>query len=284
MKKSSFLMMILLGSMMLISCSRVDPGNIGVKVKTLGQNKGVEPEVLDVGRYWLGLPYDLYTYPTFVNIYPFTQSATEGSPVDEAFYFQSVEGITCNVDIAISAHADPTKVVKLFVTYRKDMIPIIKEILRQDVSNYFINYASNLRVDEIYSVKKIDMINYAKDELRKKCEPLGLVIDDISYKSDIRFPEQVQKAIISKIEAIQLATQKQNEIVQAEADAKKTVAKAQGEAESLLLVAKAQAEANRLLSNSITPTLVTYELAKKWNGVSPTYSGNGSVLPPFFQK
>jgi len=283
MKKINFVILLLVGAMMFASCGRVQPGSIGVKVKTLGQNKGITPEPLDVGRYWLGIPYDLYTYPTFVNIYPFTQNPDEGSRVDEAFYFQSVEGITCNVDLAISAHANPEMAVTLFVTYRKEMVPIIKEILRQDVSNYFIDYASELRVDEIYSTKKMDMINFAKDELRKKAEPVGLIIDDISYKSDIRFPEQVQKAIIAKIEAIQLATQKQNEIVQAEADAKKAVAKAQGEAESLLVVAKAQAEANRLLSNSITTTLVTYEMANKWNGVTPIYSGTGSVLPPLFQ-
>lgn len=93
-------------------------------------------------------------------------------------------------------------------------------------------------------------------------------------------PKQVQDAIIAKIEAIQLATQKQNEIVQAEADAKKLVAKAQGEYEAKLLEAKG----NEALSRSITPSLVQYILSEKWNGVSPIYSGSGSVLPPLFNK
>lgn len=283
MKKMKFIVALLFGVILFSSCERVQPGYMGVKVKTLGDNKGVAPEPLDVGRYWLGFNYELYTYPTYVNIYPFTQSPSEGSEVDEAIYFQSIEGITCNVDIAISAHADPANVVTLFTTYRKDMIPIIKEILRQDVSNYFIDYSSKLRVDEIYSTKKMDIINYAKDNLRKKCESIGLIIDDISYKSDIRFPVQVQEAIVSKIEAIQLATQKQNEIVQAEADARKKVATANGNAEALLVEAKAQAEANMLLARSITPTLVNYEMSKRWNGVSPIYSGSGSVLPPLFK-
>jgi len=42
-------------------------------------------------------------------------------------------------------------------------------------------------------------------------------------------------------------------------------------------------EDKKLISNSITATLVNYELAKKWNGVTPIYSGQGSVLPPLFK-
>jgi len=280
MKNLKTIVGLLIVASLLASCGRVEPGYVGVKVKTLGQNKGIEPEGLDVGRYWMGILYDLYTYPTFVNIYPFTQEATEGSEADEAFRFQSIEGITCNVDVAISCHADPANAVTLFKTYRKEMVPIIKEMLRQDVNNYFVDYASKLRVDELYSTKKMDMLNYAKDKLKEKVAPNGIIIDDISFKSDIRFPQQVQDAIIAKIEAIQLATQKQNEIVQAEADAKKLVAKAQGEYEAKLLEAKG----NEALSRSITPSLVQYILSEKWNGVSPIYSGSGSVLPPLFNK
>jgi regulator of protease activity HflC (stomatin/prohibitin superfamily) len=277
--KASKLFLVALVGLVLMSCSRVEPGYVGVKVKTLGQNKGVEPVVLGVGRYWMGVQFDLYQYPTFTNIYPFTLAATEGSESDEAIRFQSIEGITCNVDLAISVHANPDKANLVFQTYLKEMIPIIKENLRQDVSNYFVDYASKLRVDELYSAKKMDMLKYVKETLTEKVASTGLVIEDVSYKSDIRFPQEVQDAIIGKIKAIQLATQKQNEIVQAEADAKKAVAKAQGEYESKLLEAKG----NIALSNSISGSLIQYELAKKWNGVSPVYSGNGAVLPPLFK-
>lgn len=278
MKSKLVLILILCIGGLFTSCDRVDPGFVGVKVKTLGQNKGVEPEVLGTGRYWMGMYYDLYQYPTYMSIYSFTLDETEGSPVDEAFRFQSIEGITCNVDLAISAHADPILAAKLFTTYRKDMESIIKENLRQDVANYFIRYASNLRVDQLYSKEKMDMIAKAKEDLTAKVAPTGIVVDDISYKSDIRFPQEVSDAIIGKIKAVQEATKKENELASAEADAKKLAAAAQGEYEKTILEAKA----NEALSRSITPSLIQYELAKRWNGVSPIYSGNGAVLPPVF--
>ena len=42
--------------------------------------------------------------------------------------------------------------------------------------------------------------------------------------------------------------------------------------------AQAQAEANRLLAESVTPTLVQYEMAKKWNGQMPQVSGGATPL------
>jgi regulator of protease activity HflC (stomatin/prohibitin superfamily) len=279
MKTNSKIFIAIIFLIALTACSRVKPGYVGVKVKVYGQNKGVQPEVLETGRYWMGRLYELYEYPTYMNIYPFTLASTEGSETDEALRFQSIEGITCNVDIAVSCHADPTKAASVFVTFKSEMLEIIKLYIRQDLSNYFIDYASKLRVDELYSMQKMDMLNFAKAELTKKYAVSGIIIDDLSYKSDIRFPKEVEDAIIGKIKAIQLATQKQNEIVQAEAEAKKTVAKAEGEYQAKLLEAKG----NIALANSITQPLVNYVLANKWDGKSPIYSGNGSVLPQLFK-
>ncbi len=37
----------------LTGCDRVEPGNVGIKVNKLGDDKGVG-EVVGVGRYWTG--------------------------------------------------------------------------------------------------------------------------------------------------------------------------------------------------------------------------------------
>ena len=36
------------------SCAKVEAGYVGVRVNLLGGNKGVDSEVLGVGRYWIG--------------------------------------------------------------------------------------------------------------------------------------------------------------------------------------------------------------------------------------
>lgn len=63
----------------------------------------------------------------------------------------------------------------------------------------------------------------------------------------------------------------------AQAEAAKKVASAKGEAESILMVAKAQADANKLLSESITTTLVNYKSLEKWDGKLPYMTGGGAI-------
>lgn len=47
------------------SCAKVEAGYVGVRVNLLGGNKGVDSEVLGVGRYWIGWNQELYLFPTF---------------------------------------------------------------------------------------------------------------------------------------------------------------------------------------------------------------------------
>jgi regulator of protease activity HflC (stomatin/prohibitin superfamily) len=155
---------------------------------------------------------------------------------------------------------------------------IIRIYVRQDLVSNFISYASQYSSEQLYSNKKMDMLAFVKKTLTDKFAAYGVVITDVAYRSQLRLPENVMKAINDKIEAGQLAMKTQAQIQQSEAEAKKVAAKAEGEYQAKLLEAKG----NIALANSITPALTSYLLAQKWNGVSPIYSGSGSVLPPVF--
>jgi regulator of protease activity HflC (stomatin/prohibitin superfamily) len=280
MKKYLIGLLLLATAFLNTSCYKhVPPKSKGIKVKTMGNNKGVQPVTLDVGRYWVGWYWDLYIYPTNTIIYPFTKGETEGSLVDEAFVFQDKDGLTCNVDIAVSAHANPNMLPIIFESYTGDMETIIKTYVRQDVGNRFIDFASRYSAENLYSDKKMEMLEYVKAKVMEKYSPTGVILDDVSYKSDIRLPEKLMQAINDKIEATQLALKTEAQLQQSEAEAKKVKAKAQGEYDAKLL----EAEGNLRLAKSITPELNNYILANKWNGVVSLYSGSGAVLPPLFK-
>ena len=284
MKRVTLISMFLIAMVGLTSCfQHVEPRSVGIKVKTMGNNKGVQPITLPVGRYWVGAYWKLYTYPTNIHIYPFTAGKDEGSEANEEMRFQDKDGLQLGCDVAVSAQVDPALVPVTFQTYGGDMETIIKSYVRQDLQSGFIAYASTHQAVELYSDKKMEMLTFVNKAISDKFKPTGVIITDVAYKSDIRLPDNVRESINEKIKATQIALQKEQEVMQAEADAKKTVAKADGDSKAILMMAKAQAQANELLSNSITGSLVNYELAKKWNGVTPIYSGQGSVLPPLFK-
>lgn len=54
----------LFAAILLVGCDRVEPGNVGIKVNKLGDDKGVG-EVVGVGRYWTGWNTEVYIFPTF---------------------------------------------------------------------------------------------------------------------------------------------------------------------------------------------------------------------------
>ncbi|TON47649.1 transposase, partial [Vibrio parahaemolyticus] len=65
-------------------CSKITAGHVGIKVNLLGGDKGVQAEEVGVGRYWVGVNEELYSFPTFSQNYVWTASETEGSENDES--------------------------------------------------------------------------------------------------------------------------------------------------------------------------------------------------------
>lgn len=266
MKQIVLSMMLVLG---LAACSQTVPaGHVGVKVYMLGGSKGVDHEVLGVGRYWIGYNEQLFTFPTFMQNYTWTASPTEGNTDDESFTFQTKEGLSVNTDIGISYEIDPTKVSLIFQKYRRGLDEITHTFLRNSVRDALNKSASNMLVEDIYGPKKGDLLTAAQNSVQKDVEPVGIKIDKLYLIGAMRLPENVMAALNSKIQATQKAMQSQNEVVQARAEAEKAIAIAHGEA-----------EANRQKQLSITPALIQYEAVQKWDGVLPNMIGSGTAIP-----
>jgi regulator of protease activity HflC (stomatin/prohibitin superfamily) len=266
MKKVLLFAVIALVSLSTVGCYQTVPaGNVGVKVYMLGTNKGVDNSVLGVGRYWIGINEELYTYPTYQINYVFTKDATEGSPANEEFVFQTVEGMECAMDLGVSAHFDQSLVAKMFQTYRKGPDEIREVVIRNAIRDALNKVSSTMPVESVYGSGKAIMIDSVQTIVKKQLAETGIMIDKISLIGSLRLPEQVKNALDAKVTATQKAQQKQNELMQAEADAKKMVADAQGIAES-----------NKIKASSLTTQNLEWERlqiermkVEKWNGALP---------------
>ena len=74
------------------------------------------------------------------------------------------------------------------------------------------------------------------------------------------------------------ALEQEQALVIAKTEAEKKVLTAQAEADAIKVQAEAQAEANRLLTASLTDTLVEYQKVQKWDGKLPTVTGGSAIL------
>lgn len=259
------------------ACDKVPAGNVGVKVYLLGGEKGVDSEILGVGKYWIGMNEELYLFPTFMQNYVWTKDPNEGSSNDESISFQTADGMTANADIGISYSIDPDKVSVIFQTYRRGVEEITDTFLRNMVRDALVKQASNKPIEYVYGAGKAELIAAVQKDVADQVGPIGIKIDKIYWIGEIRLPTVVLESINNKNAATQMAQQRQNEVAQAKAEADKKIEDARGTAESILRVAEAQARANKLLADSITDELVRYRALEKWDGVLPRMTGDGAI-------
>jgi regulator of protease activity HflC (stomatin/prohibitin superfamily) len=267
MKKISRLLLLLVASIALFaSCSRVDSGYVGVKVYLLGNEKGVNNEVLGVGRYWIGFNESLYTFPTYQVNYVYTKDATEGSANNEEFTFQTKEGMECSMDMGLAMHFNPDEISTMFQTYHKGEEEIRGIVVRNTLRSALNKVASGMPVEFVYGEGKSTLIDSVTNLAIRELSGTGIEIDKLYLIGSIRIPQSVIDALNAKIQMTQEAQKSENALRKADADAK-----------IIVVNAKAQAEANRILSASITQNLIDWKAVDRWNGILPTTTGG--VVP-----
>lgn len=264
-----------------VGCSKVPSGHVGVKVFLLGGSKGVDTQELGVGRYWIGVNEELYLFPTFSQNFVWTKGQDQSSPGDESISFQTKEGMEVSADIGITYAIEPSKVTGIFQKYRKGINEITDVYLRNMVRDALVTVAGSKPVEAVYGEGKADIIAQVQERVRKQVEPYGINIERIYWIGAVRLPPAMTQALNAKLQATQMAQQRQNEVEQAIAEADKVREAARGEADAKLIVARADADAIKLKAEALRANsdVATLNAIEKWNGVMPTFMGADGAMP-----
>jgi regulator of protease activity HflC (stomatin/prohibitin superfamily) len=285
------------------SCERIDVGNVGIKINTLGDVRGAEHAPTVSGWVWYSpFSQDVIEFPTTVQTVLWQKPGKDASyDPDESISFGSREGMNVNVDVSVSFQVIPDRAPRLYAKYRQpDLDAFAHGFLRNQVKDALQETASRMPIESIYGEAKGDLIARTKSFLAERLEKDGIRIEQLTFNSNLRLPENVQKAIDMSIAQIQEAQRAQYRVKQVEAEAHQVKAKADGEAQAAKARADAQAYAtrttaeadayakktireaeakgNEALSRSITPSLVDYERAVKWDGKLPVVGSGSSTL------
>ena len=254
----------------LVGCDNVPVGNVGIIVHKLGGSKGVDSEEVGVGRYWLGINDELFTFPTYSQNESWVYTRDKQ---DESITFQTKEGLSVNADIGITYNIQADKVSAVFQKYRKGINEISDIYLRNMVRDALVKEASTRPIESVYGEGKADLIEDVEKLVRSQVQDIGINVEKINWMGDLRLPATVVEAINAKIGATQKAAQRENEVAQAKAEADKVIETARGEAESKLAIAKAEAQAIEIKGKSLrdNPNVIELNKVEKWNGVLPQY-------------
>lgn len=259
----------------LTSCSRVEPGHVGIKVSNFGSAAGVADDALGVGWYFTPVGTNIFEYPIYTSTYAWTSSTTEQNAVDESFAFQDRNGLNLSADVSVAYRVDPVHAPVLFQKYRTDMAGIVAGPLRNAVRNALVEQASTFGVEEIYGPKKAMLIGNALRDVQHYFEPFGLHVEQLYWASNIRVPEQVLSQINTKLANEQAALAAQANVATVKANADALIAQAEGKARA------SQIEGDALRAN---PAILKQRAIEKWNGALPTYMAGGGSLPFIAEK
>ncbi len=273
MKKLLLPLLISAAAFGLSGCDRatVPAGYVGVKVDLYGDEKGVQQQVVGVGKYWLTWNEDIYQFPTFNQLHNYPQP----------FQFQTSDSMDVRAKIGVEYYVEPSKVAKIFQTYRKGVDEITEVNLRQNISDALINHSGKMDINSLAAGGKSQLLEQVTADLKTKLDPVGIRIVKLSWLSDLDYPQKVKESINAKIEATQRALLRENEIAQSKAEAQKAIEQARGEAESTMLRAKAESDAIALRGQALraNPEVLQLEAINKWNGTLPQYMTGGTQTP-----
>jgi regulator of protease activity HflC (stomatin/prohibitin superfamily) len=224
-------------------------------------------------------------YPTYVQTAKWTHDLNEGQPINEEISFNTLQGLTVYGDISLSYHLDPAKVPAFYVKFRSDDISQFTHGFLRNVARDSMNrVAANYTVEEIMGEKKPEMEQRSRDELQSEVKDIGVVIEQFGFIGSPRPPESVVAAINAAQQAKYIAQQKQNELLQSQADAAKQVAAAEGQAKAQIAIAQGEAESNRVRAASISPQIIEWQKLAvtdrwiaRWNGSMPQVQAGGNL-------
>lgn len=248
--------------------SKIRAGYEGIKVDAYG-GKGVQNVTSVEGLvFYNPFTQSVIEFPIFISSYDY-----------EMFSINSKDGSKFDLQPSLSLRVIQGSSPKIYKDYRKDPKKIIKEDLVNIIKAEYQAEIGGMTDDDVIS-RRTQFDKRVLQRLTVRLESLGFQLT--ALQSGIEYPPSLLKSIEDKNKANQLATKSENEVrmVIAEADklrqsskgnADAEIEKARGKAAAIREVADAESYANAKINSSLTPQLIEYTRATRWNGVQPTH-------------
>lgn len=242
---------------------RIDAGNIGLKTKLIGSDRGV-------GKYEYVTGYVFYNeWFETVNEFPTFQQHID--------YEENVVitrgGFQTTIKPSFNYSLIPGQVGDMFVSLRRPLKQIEQEWLKTAIVGAVNDVANTWSVDDIFNNREkfeSDIIMEAKKRTAK-----WFLLSQL--RTNITPPKALQASIEAKTKAIQEVQVAENQKKVAEAEAQRKIAVAKGDSAQAVIAAAGEAAAMKLKQRELSPQYIEYIKWSKWNGALPsTMLGSGS--------
>jgi len=248
------------------ACTVVDNSEVGIKFNKFSITEQGKVNAINVQGYILYNPIttSVYTYETRVRQVNY-----------EPFDVQTNDGSVFLMDPNLNYRILREKATDIFSKYRKPLKDIETTYMKTAIYDAYRINANKYTADELIA-NRAKFEEDVKQMLNRTLQNEGFYVEQFTSKIDP--PKSLKETIDAKNAAVQSALRVENQVREAEANAKIAVAEAEGEAKALKIKADGEAYYNRTVAASLSELLVRQGAIEKWNGELPTYQG-GSTVP-----
>ena len=254
----------------------INPGHVGIVIHRMGG--GVDNRPMMPGLHFRNpMLTAIEEYPTYMQTLLLTRASEAGSLTNDEINVNSIEGQPVSLDVSMSFELNPARVPALYQTFRADIGTIQHTYVKQAIRQALQEVVGSEETAAIIGPKKAQVVAHTERLIAERLAPYGIEVKQFTI-NELRAPTSVIDAINAKNVMQQQALTAQNELQKKMFQAQGDSIAAAGRAKAITAEAEAQSRANTLLSQSITGTLVQYEMAKRWDGKMPTVTGGAMPM------
>lgn len=182
------------------------------------------------------------------------------------------DGIAANLDIQVLFSIKADQIVALTKGYTNQADFELK-VVENDIKSIPRDVASGFTTVQMFE-DRTGLKTKIVEELKKAWADKGVVVDNVNIHG-IRYPDDVQQRFKD-------AQNAQTDLLKAQTDAETAKTKAEGEADAAIAKAKGEAEANKLVADSLTPTILQMRWIEALSAadlivVPDNFTGLGSI-------
>jgi regulator of protease activity HflC (stomatin/prohibitin superfamily) len=254
-------------ALIISSGQTIQPGNVGVKIRTLGPEAGVAAQSLTSG-WRFNLPGErIVEFPVIQRTYAYNREADERGAQNEEIVFADNTGLPMTADVSITIQVQPQSAPSLYEKYRLTFDQLLDGPIRNDVRSAVAAETEKVGVEVLYSGGRQAVIQRALATVSRKWNADGVAIAQMDWIGAIRYPTAIIAQMENKTRLEQEALAAKSLEAKAIAEASAKVAAARGEAESIRIINEALAR---------NPQYVQLKAIEKWDGKLPQVTGSAT--------
>ena len=196
------------------------------------------------------------------------------------FFAQSSDLQEIKVPIAVNVHIDPERAAELYQEVGPDYgAKVIRPAIDQHAKA-----AIGQVTAEAFPQARTELAGNIVSAISSQLAGYGIVVEYANV-ADAVFDKSFMESVRNKVIAEQNVAEARRRVQEEEYRKQQEIKKAEGERQAAILAGEGVAEANRLIEESLTPTILAWQRLIQWNGMLPQtlIGGDGSPLDTIIQ-